>query len=356
MNINIDGYNINYKITGPAAGTVAAGADGASVVEGKTDAVVDGRMGKTDGVKTAVILQGWGTGCDLYDFAAGCINDGYRVVQFDFPGFGESDEPSEPWRPADYARFFCKFMEALGIDEAALIGHSYGGRVIIKLASGAFAAGAGASEAGSESAKASEAEAESAPAMGAEAESEAGLPFRISKIVLVDSAGIMPERSAAQKRKVKRYKIMRNFLTSKPVHAMFPEVIDYWMSQQGSDDYRNSSPVMKKCLVMAVNEDQREELPRIQQDTLLVWGDLDDATPIGDAKIMEELIPNAGLVVLEGTGHYSFLEKPAQFRGIIRSYLGVDAEAERLAAAMEAGDDKADSAVAGKLDENGGEA
>lgn len=322
MNINIDGYNINYKITGPA-----------------------------EAVKTAVILQGWGTGCDLYDFAAGCINDGYRVIQFDLPGFGESDEPSEPWRPADYARFFCKFMEELGIGEAVLIGHSYGGRVIIKLASGAFGAGAEASEAGSEGAHAIGAEAESgaesSEAAAGNGANAAGLPFKISKIVLIDSAGIMPERSAAQKRKVKRYKIMRNFLTSKPVHAMFPEVIDYWMSQQGSDDYRNSSPMMKKCLVMAVNEDQREELPRIQQDTLLVWGDLDDATPIGDAKIMEEMIPNAGLVVLEGTGHYSFLEKPAQFRGIIRSYLGVDAEAERLAAANEsAADDKDEEAAA----------
>ena len=242
MNITIDGYNINYKITGP---------EGAS--------------------KTAVILQGWGTGMDLYDFAAGCINDGYRVVQFDFPGFGESDEPSEPWRPADYADFFCRFMEALDIHETVLIGHSYGGRVIIKLAG------------------------------------RNDLPFTISRIILIDSAGIMPERSAAQKRRVKRYKIMRNFLTSKPVHAMFPEVIDYWMSQQGSDDYRNSSPMMKKCLVMAVNEDQKAELPQIQQDTLLIWGDLDDATPIGDAKIMEEMIPEAALVVLEGTGHYSFL-------------------------------------------------
>ena len=44
MNIDINGYNINYKITGPETG------------------------------KTAVILQGWGTGLDLYDFAAGCIN------------------------------------------------------------------------------------------------------------------------------------------------------------------------------------------------------------------------------------------------------------------------------------------
>lgn len=265
MNITIDGYNINYKITGPE-----------------------------NAVKTAVILQGWGTGLDLYDFAAGCLSDGYRVVQFDFPGFGDSDEPREPWRPADYADFFCSFMKALGIDRAVLIGHSYGGRVIFKLAG------------------------------------RDDLPFGIEKVVLIDSAGVMPERSAAQKRKVRRYKIMRNFLTSKPVHAMFPEVIDYWMSQQGSDDYRNSSPMMKKCLVMAVNEDQKAEFPALVQDTLIIWGDLDDATPLSDAKIMEELIPNAGLVVLEGTGHYSFLEKPAQFRGIIRSYLGADEEAAGL--------------------------
>ena len=259
MNITIDGYNINYKITGP-----------------------------DDAETTAVILQGWGTGLDLYDFAAGCINDSCRVVQLDFPGFGESDEPREPWRPADYADFFCSFAEAIGITKAVLIGHSYGGRVIIKLAV------------------------------------RDDLPFEIEKIVLVDSAGIMPERSAAQKRKVRRYKIMRNFLTSKPVHAMFPEVIDYWMSQQGSDDYRNSSPMMKKCLVMAVNEDQRDALPDIRQETLLIWGELDDATPLHDAEIMEELIPGAGLVVLPGAGHYSFLERPAQFRGILRSFLGAD--------------------------------
>ena len=149
------------------------------------------------------------------------------------------------------------------------------------------------------------------------------LPFEIEKIILIDSAGIMPERSAAQKRKVRRYKMMRDFLMSKPVHAMFPEVIDYWMSQQGSEDYRNSSPMMKKCLVMAVNEDQKDELPQVKQDTLLVWGDLDLDTPISDAHKMEEKMPNAALVVLEGTDHYSFLYKPVEFRNILRAFLGI---------------------------------
>ena len=259
MNLVIDGCNINYKITG-------------------------------SGEKTVVMLQGWGTGLELYDSVANALNDGYRVVQFDFPGFGESDEPAEPWNVQAYADFFCKFMEALEIREAVLIGHSYGGRVIIKLAS------------------------------------RSDLPFVISKIVLMDSAGIMPERTPAQKRKVMRYKIMRNFLMSKPVHAMFPEVIDYWMSKQGSEDYRNASPLMKKCLVMAVNEDQRDYLPFIKQETLLIWGELDDATPLRDADIMNEMIPDSALIVFEGAGHYAFLEQPARFRGIIRAFLGLGGE------------------------------
>lgn len=257
----INGLDINYKISGP-----------------------------DDAKHTMVILQGWGTSMELYDSVAAAVNDAYRVVQFDLPGFGESDEPPEAWNVDAYADFFCGFMEALGIKKAVLLGHSYGGRVIIKLAARS---------------------------------AEGRLPFEIEKIVLVDSAGVMPQRSASQKLKVKIYKIKRGFLTSKPVHAMFPEVIDYWMSKQGSADYRAASPMMKKCLVMAVNEDLQSIMPQVEQETLLVWGDLDEDTPIGDAHIMEKKMPNAALVVLDGTGHFSFLYKPAEFRNILRAFLGI---------------------------------
>jgi pimeloyl-ACP methyl ester carboxylesterase len=224
---------------------------------------------------------------EIYDSVAAAVNDRYRVVQFDLPGFGASDEPPEAWNVDAYADFFCSFMEALGIKKAVLLGHSYGGRIIIKLAA------------------------------------RESLPFEIEKIVLVDSAGVMPERSASQQFKVKLYKIKRNFLTSKPIHSMFPEVIDYWMSKQGSEDYRNASPLMKKCLVMAVNEDLQHLMPSVKQEVLLVWGDLDVDTPISDAHKMEVLMPNAGLVVLEGTDHYSFLYKPVEFKGILRAFLRI---------------------------------
>lgn len=258
MNIEVDGYNICYKISG-------------------------------EGKETAVILQGWGTDLGVYDSVADSIKEKYTVIQFDLPGFGGSDEPKEAWNVDAYADFFCRFMEKLGVEKVTLIGHSYGGRVIIKLAARDM------------------------------------LPFEIEKIVLIDSAGILPRKSFSQKMKIRRYKILKKILNLNIIYALFPELIDDWRSRQGSADYRNATPMMRKCLVMAVNEDLTGLLPKIKQETLLVWGDKDTATPIGDGKIMEEKIPNAGLAVLPGAGHFSFLEKPAVFKNIMRSYFQIGA-------------------------------
>ncbi|MCR5521180.1 MAG: alpha/beta hydrolase [Lachnospiraceae bacterium] len=256
MNIEIDGYNINYKITG-------------------------------NGDKTVVVLQGWGTSLETYDIVAECVKEEYRVVQFDFPGFGGSDEPRVAWNVDAYADFFCNLMKALNIGSAILVGHSYGGRVIIKLAA------------------------------------RASIPFVIEKIVLIDSAGIIPKRSLGKRFRIRKYKIFKKIFNIKIIYALFPELIDDWRSRQGSADYRNATPVMRQCMVMAVNEDLTSLLPKMKQETLLIWGDKDTATPISDARIMEEKIPNAGLAVLEGTGHFSFLEKPQVFKSIMKSYLRV---------------------------------
>lgn len=252
----MDGYHICYKITG-------------------------------EGERTVVMLQGWGTHLGMYDSVASAINDRVRFVQFDMPGFGGSDEPREAWNVDAYADFFLKFMEALGIRKATLIGHSYGGRVIIKLAA------------------------------------RENLPFEITNIVLIDSAGILPKKTFSQKVKIRKYKILKKILNMKLVYALFPEIIDDWRNHQGSADYRAASPMMRQCLVMAVNEDLTELLPKIKQDTLLIWGDKDTATPIGDARIMDEKIPNSGLAVLTGAGHFSYLEQPQIFRNILRAYFHI---------------------------------
>ncbi|HHX12914.1 MAG TPA: alpha/beta hydrolase [Clostridiales bacterium] len=255
MEMIIDDYKINYKITG----------------EGKT----------------VVILQGWGTSMDMYDAVANSINSRYRVIQLDFPGFGNSDEPREAWDVDDYGDFVLKFIDELDIKEASFIGHSYGGRVIIKLAS------------------------------------RDKKPVIIEKIVLIDSAGILPKKSLKQKTKIRIYKIGKKLANTRILQMLFPEAIDNWKSKQGSADYRNASPIMRQCLVKAVNEDLTDYLKRIMVDTLLVWGDQDTATPISDAHIMEKEIPKAGLVVLKGAGHFSFIDQPHIFDKVMKSYFGI---------------------------------
>jgi pimeloyl-ACP methyl ester carboxylesterase len=133
----------------------------------------------------------------------------------------------------------------------------------------------------------------------------------------------LPKKSFKQKVNIKKYKVLKKILNMKVIYALFPELIDDWRSRQGSADYRNATPIMRQCLVKAVNEDLTELLPKIKQDTLLIWGDKDTATPIEDARLMEEKIPSSGLAVLKGAGHFSFLEQPNIFRNIMRSYFEI---------------------------------
>lgn len=253
MITNIDGYNINYKWLG-------------------------------EGEETIVFLQGWGTTCDVYTAPAQLLANKYRVLLFDFPGFGGSDEPKEPWGVSEYAEFFLKLMNKLEISEACLVGHSYGGRVIIKLAAGASNG------------------------------------FKISRIVLVDSAGIIAKKTFKQKLSIKKYKLIKKVVSISFVHKICPDLIDEWKNKQGSADYRNASPMMKQCMVKAINEDLTEYLPKIKEETLLIWGENDTATPLSDGKLMDSLIPDSGLAVIKNAGHFSFLDQPGIFNNILKSY------------------------------------
>ena len=79
--------------------------------------------------------------------------------------------------------------------------------------------------------------------------------------------------------------------------------------------------MMRSILSKVVNEDLSSRLHLIKAPTLLIWGENDTATPLSDAKKMEKLIPDAGLVAFPGCGHYSFLDNPRQFAAVLKSFL-----------------------------------
>lgn len=251
MNVNINGLNIEYTEKG----------NGTPVL----------------------LLHGWGSSFDVYKGIINTLENRCRLVAVNFPGCGNSDTMENPWSLDDYCNFVLEFMKAVKLENPIMMGHSHGGRVILKMS----------------------------------AEGMVNPP----KIVLLDSAGLIPKKTAKQKIRAKSFKAIKRVLTLPVIKNHSEGLLEKARQHYGSADYNAAPEVLRKTLVSLVNTDLRYIIHNIKCPTLLIWGDKDTATPLSDAKIIESLIPDAGLCVLEGCGHYSFCEKPYQAHAILNSFI-----------------------------------
>ena len=80
-----------------------------------------------------VLLHGWGSNISLFSSMTEVLSKKYRVIAMDMPGFGGSDEPKEVWDVDRYTDFVIDFLADFGFERVTFLGHSFGGRVIIKM-------------------------------------------------------------------------------------------------------------------------------------------------------------------------------------------------------------------------------
>ncbi len=241
---------------------------------------------RVDGPEDAppvIVLHGWGANKETVTSIQACLRGSYRTIALDLPGFGASDPPPEPWGTPQYAALVRSFMAHLGITKASFIGHSFGGKTSIIVA--------------------------------------ATYPELVDRLVLIDASGIRPKRGVSYYARVYGFKTARRLLAT-PVLAgpLGGPLRQRFDAQFGSDDYRHAGS-MRGTLVRVVNEDLRGLLPRIAASTLLIWGEHDDATPLSDGQLMERLIPDAGLVVFPGAGHYAYAEDLGRFARVVGHFL-----------------------------------
>ena len=228
-----------------------------------------------------ILMHGWGCNLTTLQSVEKVAMENHKVYNVDFPGFGESQEPSQVWGVEEYTQLIEQFVKAENIENPILLGHSFGGRVGILYSS----------------------------------------RNKVNKLILVDAAGVKPRRSLKYYFKVYTYKLGKKLMPLIYGKERAQQRIEAMRAKRGSSDYNNASPMMRAILSKVVNEDLKEKMPLIKAPTLLIWGENDTATPLRDAKIMERLIPNAGLVSFPGCGHYSFLDNPFQFAAVLRSFL-----------------------------------
>ena len=62
-----------------------------------------------------LLLHGWGCTHSIFDAFLPEFSSHHKVFALDFPGFGESDEPSEVWGVEEYTRMVEAFCASLNI-------------------------------------------------------------------------------------------------------------------------------------------------------------------------------------------------------------------------------------------------
>lgn len=241
--------------------------------------------GPADAGEAVVFLHGWGANITLYRPIFSLIAERKRVAAPDLPGFGESAEPDRPWEVRDFADFVIDFIQALGLQKVMLFGHSHGGRAALDIAA------------------------------------RETLPFTLTRMVLMDSAGVLPQKTLWQKLKQRQYKIARTVLSLPPVKALYPDALENLRRARGSADYQNASPLMRQTLVKVVNTSMEWAMPKVKVPVLLIWGENDTATPLSNGERMEELIPGAGLVKIPRAGHFPYVDNWPLVSRVLEAFL-----------------------------------
>ena len=230
--------------------------------------------------RPVLLLHGWGQNCEMMAFIGEFLKSHFIVYNFDLPGFGESDDPPETWGTEDYCLFLHRFCEEEDIEDPIIIAHSFGCRIALQYA----------------------------------------YRFPVHRMVLTGAAGIRDKRGVDYYAKVYTYKLGKKVLSLKP----FEKYRDLFMKNAGSEDYRNASGVMRSSFVKIVNEDLTGILKDIPCETLLVFGENDEATPVEKGRQMEKLMPNAALVIFENDDHYAYFHQANRFCLVLDAFLRSD--------------------------------
>jgi len=244
--------------------------------------IVYNETGK-DSKTNIILLHGWGANKESFLPVQGYFSNKFKVYNIDMPGFGESEKPPITYTVSDYAKIILEFIKMLELDNVVLVGHSFGGRVIMKLVG--------------------------------------ELNYKPQKIIFVDSAGVKPKRKFSYYYKVYSYKLFRKIVTLTMGKKKSEKIINYWRNKVGSEDYKNADNTMREVFKNVVSEDLVPYISNIKVPTLIVWGENDQDTPLKDARKIESLIEDSGVVVLKNAGHFSYLDNLNEFLIITSKFL-----------------------------------
>ena len=229
--------------------------------------------------------------------------EGYRLIAPDLLGHGRSDrgEP-ERWTWSGWADDVVRLAEELELEDYTLLGHSFGARIALQhavdhpghaariICSGGVAY-----------ADAMEHLEETFPAFGTP-ELRASVEAAFDAEETVETPEGCHEIWTAQ----------MPFFVADPHGPAVREVAERWKDVRYSPEMHHVDPG---------EFDVRGRLAGVTVPVLVVTGSEDRITRPEESEEIAAALPNATLEIVEGTGHFPFIEEPDRYLGVLRSWL-----------------------------------
>ena len=234
--------------------------------------------------KSLFVLPGWEEKISSFDcFVSILRSAGLRIKVVDFPFFYEKTQPNRPYNLDDFVKFALSQIKKKK-KKVIVLGHSFGGRVAIKLA--------------------------------------ANYPEKIDHLILCNAAGI-------KRKSIKRLlfwllaKIGQLIFSVPPLMLFAPTAKKLLYRLAREKDYFKAKGNLRETFKNIIAEDLTPLLPKIEVKTLIIWGEKDRTTPLKDGQLMNKLIPSSQLVILKGAGHSLQKDQPKKLAKKILKFLTV---------------------------------
>jgi non-heme chloroperoxidase len=203
-------------------------------------------------------------------------------------GHGDSSRPAAGYRFKDFSSDVAAFMDAVGIDAAVVAGHSMGSVIAQRFA--------------------------------------IDKPDRVRQLVLIDSFAVMRGNPGVRE--------IWDFVSSTPGdsvdEAFVREFQQSTLAQPVPPEFFEA--VVRESLKVPLfvwravfqgflEEDNSDELSKIKNPTLIVWGDQDTFCTRSDQQTLTDAIRDSRLIVYHGAGHAPHWEEPERFARDLNEFI-----------------------------------
>ena len=253
--------------------------------------------GEASDTPPVVLLHGLNNSCLSWSCVAALLAADRRVLMPDLPGHGQSERPDTGYELAWYARIIARWLESIGIEQADVVGHSFGGgiaqmlllacpkrvRRLVLVAPGGLGKGVGW---------------RLRLASFPRVVEHLGQPF----MALGTRLALREARKGVTRNDVAELSRLNSQAGSARAFGRSVRDVINWRGQRQNFFHRAS---------------EVEKLPAI----LVLWGDRDATIPIEQGRAFAALLKGTVFRIFQGAGHFLHNEQPETFVEVVREFL-----------------------------------